>query len=818
MFKSSKRTNTDAGRGDAGVLRVERLAIRDGHWQQEPANVQIVPTEARRGHDGQGGLYLVIEAPHGVVPPAGLFAELTQLVADTYLSMSRSVTRGLREALLAANALLFERNLRADSAHQVVLGLNCAVLRDNDVYMAQMGPSLITHIHEGQVIRYPTDSIWLRSENPGTLDLSRQPPAGLRREIEPDLWHAVMAPGDVLIVSTTSLARMAMRRELAELTAYVGERSPREAIEVLANGRDLGAVIADWPADRLSDGVAIEVERESRVPSTPHQTVTPPQTTSKAAPTPASQALDEALFARDDDAGEKEDQESFEEEDYADTLSPGGTPRAADEAQQGLGQRTEERKREKGRAQAPRIEARSAVVRNADELRQSISQGASSLRRGAEDVLLNVLPSETPERPEPHAVGTSPTEEAISLSGKALVVVALIIPLVMLALIIMTRIQYERTQTEQFHSLQTLAQAQYDSAIRMAGEAETRRGLEEAMRTVRNGLAIDADDDELQSLQRRIVHKMEEIDRVELLRQPWKLRDLDDAPASPADSRATLSARIVVQGIDVFVLNRSSSRVYQFLLNDAGDALLSAEADSVLVQKGDIRGGITLSDIVDIAWMEAGGDRTLSTFMALERTGFLLAYDPQQGIDVLPVADSEMWLKPAAIGSYFGNLYVLDPLLSRVLRYVPHDNVYTVPPDDYIPAQLGVDLTGAVDMAIDGSVYILFADGQVKKFLRGEPQPFTMQGMPSPMRSPTTIFVSGPKEPDAAGYVYVADAGNERILQFDKAGVYLRQFKMPSGDEQMKELRGLYVDEDRQRLFFLSGRTLWMASLPTLRR
>jgi hypothetical protein len=237
-----------------------------------------------------------------------------------------------------------------------------------------------------------------------------------------------------------------------------------------------------------------------------------------------------------------------------------------------------------------------------------------------------------------------------------------------------------------------------------------------------------------------------------------------------------------------------------------------------LVQKGETRGGITLSDIVDIAWMEAGGDRTLSTFMALERTGFLLAYDPQQGIDVLPVADSEMWLKPSAIGSYFGNLYVLDPLLSRILRYVPQNNIYTTPPDDYISAQLDVDLTGAVDMAIDSNVYILFADGKIKKFLSGEPQPFTMQGLPSPMRSPTAIFVSGRKEPDAAGYVYVADAGNERILQFDKAGVYLRQFKMPSGDEHMKELRGLYVDEERQRLFFLSGRTLWMASLPTLRR
>jgi hypothetical protein len=812
MFRSSKRVHVDTGASDADTLRVERLAIRDGHWQQEPANVQIVPTEARRGHSGQGGLYLIIETPPGIVPPAGLFAELTQTIADTYLSLNRSVTRGLREALLAANALLFERNLRADSEHQVILGLNCALLRDTDVYMAQMGPALITHIHEGQVTRYPADSIWLHSENPGTLDLSRQPPAGLRREIEPDLWHTVMAPGDVLIISTTTLARMAMRRELAEVTAYGDERSPREAIEALASGRDLAAVIVDWPGDRLSSGEPVEEQpRPAPAPPSSPPPVAPTRATPEPAPaeTPAREALDDALFAHDE---EEADEEAFDEDAYADALLPGDLE-GAEEASLSAHQRKIDRSPERGRIQAPQLDQ---VVRNVDDLRQSISQGANALRRGAEDVLLNVLPSEMPERPDAHALD-SPSEEAISLSGKALVIVALVIPLVILGLIIMTRIQYERTRTDQFHSLRVLAQAQYDSAARMAGETEARRGFDDALRTVRDGLAINANDDTLQSLQRRIVHKVDEIDRVELLRQPWKLRDLDDAIAS-ADSRAVLSARIVVQGIDVFVLDRGSNRVYQFLLNDAGDAFLSAETEPVLVQKGETRGGITLSDIVDIAWMEAGGERTLSTFMALERTGFLLAYDPQQGIDVLPVADSEMWLKPSAIGSYFGNLYVLDPLLSRILRYVPQNNIYTTPPDDYISAQLDVDLTGAVDMAIDSNVYILFADGKIKKFLSGEPQPFTMQGLPSPMRSPTAIFVSGRKEPDAAGYVYVADAGNERILQFDKAGVYLRQFKMPSGDEHMKELRGLYVDEERQRLFFLSGRTLWMASLPTLRR
>ncbi|MBC7234256.1 MAG: hypothetical protein H5T69_00325 [Chloroflexi bacterium] len=813
MFRSSK----SAQAGDE--LRVEQLSIRDGNWRRQAPELYTLPAGGRRGASNRGDLYLVIEVPRSITPPAGLYGELAQVVADTYLNMSRSITRGLREALLAANTFLFEHNLRADSEHQVVAGLNAVVIRDQDVYMAQLGPSLVTHIHEGQATRYPADSIWLRSENPGTFDLSRQPPAGLRRDVEPDLAHVTLLPGDVLILSTTDLARLASRRELAEALTYDGKKSPRMAVEALVNGRNVSAIVIDWPSERSpemesSDAAAKIAPSQTTRPKAaapspppsgaPTHEPTPeprrgPMTVSEPFPSPMAPSPEEA-----EEYVQEEEQTLLEEDyleepeiaetddDYADEVYP-AEPRIGRTSSAPVG----------GEGQSKR-------QRSLADLRRNLSTGAENLRHATEDALLRVLPEEAPPRPAP---APRSAEAGISLSGKALVLVALILPLIMLALVIMTRIQYERTRVEQFNSLQALAQAQYDNALKMPSDSETRRELEEALRTVRDGLAIDANDEALLALERRIRHKMEEIDRVELLHHVWKLRDLDDAPISPTDS-----SRIVVHGIDVFVLNRGSSRVYKFLLNDARDALLSADTAPLLMQKGEMRGGIKLSDIVDIAWLEAGGDRTLSTFVAVERTGFLLAYDPQQGIDVLPVADSDMWLKPDAIGGYYGNLYVLDPLLNRILKYVPHENAYTVPPTDYLPPQLNVDLTGAVDMTIDGNIYVLFADGQVKKFFQGEPQPFTLQGLPSPMRSPTVIFVSGPQEPDAYGYVYIGDTGNERILQFDKAGAYLRQFKVPAGQENLKQLRGLYVDEENQRLFFLSGKTLWMASLPALRR
>jgi hypothetical protein len=361
--------------------------------------------------------------------------------------------------------------------------------------------------------------------------------------------------------------------------------------------------------------------------------------------------------------------------------------------------------------------------------------------------------------------------------------------------------------------LRQLAQSRYDAAMRSENEVQTRRGLNETLETVEKGLAIRPGDEKLNELRRRSLHELDEVDRVQRLYNPWKLRDLDDRGMSKTDS-----SRIVLHGIDVFLLNCGSDRVYKFLLNDVGDALQSADQDSILVQKGDLHGGVRIGDIVDIAWLESGGQRTLSTFVALERAGSLLAYDPQQGIDLLPMANSDQWLNPQAIGGYYGNLYVLDPLLGHILKYTPSNNAYTNPPAHYLNPRLDVDLTGAVDMAIDGNVYVLFADGRVQKFYDGEPQTFSMNGLPSPMRSPTTVFASGSidEEEESAGYVYVTDTGNERVVQFDKSGNYLRQFQDKVGGTRMEALRAVYVDESTGRLFWVSGKALWLANIPPL--
>jgi len=112
-------------------------------------------------------------------------------------------------------------------------------------------------------------------------------------------------------------------------------------------------------------------------------------------------------------------------------------------------------------------------------------------------------------------------------------------------------------------------------------------------------------------------------------------------------------------------------------------------------------------------------------------------------------------------------------------------------------------------MAIDGHIYILYADGRVARFLGGQPAPFELAGLHEPLRSPTAIFTD-----EDAEFVYVADAGNRRIVQLDKEGHFVRQFR-PAEEGAFDRLRGLYVDEKGGRLFFVSGNALYLADIPT---
>jgi DNA-binding beta-propeller fold protein YncE len=63
--------------------------------------------------------------------------------------------------------------------------------------------------------------------------------------------------------------------------------------------------------------------------------------------------------------------------------------------------------------------------------------------------------------------------------------------------------------------------------------------------------------------------------------------------------------------------------------------------------------------------------------------------------------------------------------------------------------------------------------------------------------------------------VYVADAGNQRIVELSKEGDYVRQFRPRAGEAiTFDDLRDVFVDEISGRMYILNGNSLYGSTLP----
>ena len=349
-----------------------------------------------------------------------------------------------------------------------------------------------------------------------------------------------------------------------------------------------------------------------------------------------------------------------------------------------------------------------------------------------------------------------------------------------------------------FEELVTQAQQHMEMASRV-DEPTARDYLLKALASLTEAETVIPGNSQVSELREQVNYILKKIDRVAELEWINPLWEYDEPGSDP-------SRVIIAKNIDVYVLDRSLDRVYKHLLDDTMHNLQELGVDPVLLRKGDQRGPIVVGELVDMAWVKAEGGRQTDNLLILESGGSLLEYEPLQGIRVLPMGGRDKWIQPQILGSYKGNVYLLDSSLNQILRYEPN---YDGVPEDYFAAPGVVDLAGVVDMAIDGQVYILYADGRILKFVGGEQVPFEITGLYEPLQNPTAIFTNEETE-----FLYIADRGNKRILQLTKAGNLQRQLKTFEGSNAFDELKSLYAIERFHLLYFLSGDTLYVTNIP----
>lgn len=154
------------------------------------------------------------------------------------------------------------------------------------------------------------------------------------------------------------------------------------------------------------------------------------------------------------------------------------------------------------------------------------------------------------------------------------------------------------------------------------------------------------------------------------------------------------------------------------------------------------------------------------------------------------------WKTDGGIGLFGSNLYILDKN-DGILKFVGSTNSYTKA--DYFPDS-APDLTTSADMAIDGSIFILFKDGHIEKYTKAKKDTFGLSGLDIAFSNPSKIFTNADTD-----NLYVLDNANSRIIELDKTG----KFKNAYSANILKDAKDFEVVEKDKKIFVLSNGKVW---------
>jgi hypothetical protein len=744
---------------------VTQLSIISGTEQENAGDTGLVEASpvipAQRG---RGNLYVVVQVSGEPSGKESIHRQLVQIISEEYSRVPGGITNGLRQGMRAANRFLHQRNLGALPLWHRVGEACCAVLRGEDLYVAVAGDARVHVVKRREVHRFPLPLI---GGPPGSTPAERQtpPPLGVDEHlVDVGLFHCQIEEGDVILLASSGLEQVATQEQIGE-AAQGGLDELSHTLSSLASHADLSALLIQIGAAETSiaaedeplpirDRVAPPQPRPDRAPARRRQTSRRPVKSMAGGFVASFLALFAGILDFFAHVGERI--HAF----FSWTVSSGLLGR----------------------------------------LGRSLKDGLVGLLQG-----LGVLTKRMLPEPEPATTGLDVTHVQ-SIRGVTreergsrlplVVVFVIITALAAGSIALVVRNHSRETQFSQY-----IEDTQAVLALARSGEnaAAIKEHLVEASGLVEEALLIKPTDSEAIALRDEILLGLDDVNLVTRL----QFSASTSLPEPPSEGH-----RVLLHNGQLYVLDAGALQLRAYTMDEMSSEQEGA-GGSVLLGPDNTPGGLTLEEVTDLVWAEAESGRETSNLLLLVNRASIIQMDEGQGFSAVSVADSEIWKDARAIAGYAGYLYVLDAAEDRILKYAPTGNTYDAFPLSYFQGETAVDLENAVDMAIDGYIYVL-AGQTILKFSGGLQEVFSITGLEDQgLQTAVAIFTSPETE-----HLYVGDAGLGRVVQLTKEGAFVRQFLPPREDEGLfQDLKDLWVDEARGELVVLTSEGLFVAPL-----
>ena len=699
---------------------------------------------------------------------------MAQQAADFYFKSSGGITGGLREALTQLNQrILSEQKTMMQPLRVSIL---CAVMRDREVYVARCGPTSAAFRAGSSVTIFPAD----RQSNLGLT-----PPLGASMEPRVELTRYDLTPDSMLILLDDGFAETSdddltsTIRDADDIGALL-EPLRRQVKAPLGHASVIQFVTYDTPTP---EPVALPTRpqkpsKPTFAPPPEPSSPTPPQTETPPAPAPEQKVEAEAEAEKPEPA---EEAAPAEEETSPEAPEP-----------------------------SPELALSSEPPKRAT---QEIKRGMARVLSSVAETTNRVGDTIFPEAPEESDEGDDEDEEETArypLLSNLAVMTALLIPLVVVVVVVGLALSGEGNTA--FERCRPDVLARRDAARQLTpaeGEpitdANTALAREQWLLVREEALSCERTkpgDEEMLLSAGEAQNNLDRFDRV-------TRRDV--TPLRRFGENADLRGPISGNWITIYSLDRFNDEVYKDILTPDGLALAEV-AEAPIIFKGQNIQGEIVGDLVDVEWVERGGlpAGNSNVPISMDESGLLIWYNETFGeSEKLRLVTPDTWSRPLAIAMWRLNLYILDPPAQQIWRYVPLDGVYSELPEEYFSGESRPDLTRAIDFGIDedGSIYVLFNDGNISKFRGGVQQSFDLFNLPDgALTSGTGLFVDN--NPISRGLL-VTDIQTETLYTMSLGGTINVGYRPLNDLRAFQGLAGAIANPDTNSIYVLAGEFLY---------
>ncbi|PDW03911.1 hypothetical protein [Candidatus Viridilinea mediisalina] len=833
-----------------------QLALVEGTYEEQSDLIKLVEADAldatmRR----KGQLYLLVEAHHtGPQALAACHIVRRVIFQGFYSDSSYSVTSSLRAAIRLANKALYEHNFKLPDEQRVFVGLSCAILRDTDLFLAQVPPTQAYLLAEGRLRALPTHPSW----DPAHVSIApfvRSGALGASLFIEPELYRCSMNSGAGMLLCTSSFAPLLGRIELDHALRQGDPAVVMERLRQAATAHELGEAHAlsmtvtavrkqalrlprgagratSEPAERAGwlqrlGSAVLRVVRPQLDEPQPEPTAPdslrqlPPQPTLSPKPIPRPPPIDlgpgidehyAQMRRKDYDTAPVRHENLPPSAFLGEDLAPGALKQPID-----LGDPIA---LTPGRPYRPRYEYKPLIDMTWGE-RLSLPFRRTVLgieERWRARRVRNSLP---PQSPMLRGQGLTYRRLRAPIPWQLLLGLVVTVIVLIFYGIMLTQANEQQLAIEYFEvAEQRLAQ------VREApNDAEAMESLElasQAIDEVRSSPTVNDTNPALwlryQDLQREYERALAAVQRLNFLDNPVVLA------THPLETGQFIDLVVPPQlvGVTDTLVIENMNHIYAVDADTRNGRLYRIPREGGQAQPyltpGQGVGTAVVGSVRAALWR-------IDQVIAIDQApnGFGYYFQSGGNWNYSKLGASEIWFPRDRLDveEYMGNLYIWGAQPNEVLRF--RSGFYGDPPDYWLdPASIaGIDLSTVVDMAVDGSIYLLRSNGTILIFSQGQlVAEVTPEALNPPINLVRGFSVTGVGPDD--GYFFLVDTLNGRIIQVEKtSGRVIQQVKTrPNSSVHFDALTSLVVDTSNPRpiLYVVNGNQIIRAELPDLPR